>query len=422
MTAASPEARSGLRAFGERLRFLESPGPWLWIALAIGAALRAYLVIATEGTDDVPIWSSHAGWTVEYGLVGYYEWQQVFNHPPFIGKLMSWLWLFGKATDIPFRVLLRAPFALVDLGNAWLLLKLFQGSRFRYAIFAGYWLHPLAILYSSYHGNTDTAVAFFCLLALRGAVQRRPLFAGVALGIGFWVKLPVFLAAPVLLFAFPDWPARLRFAAAALAVGVSTYLPVLWEAPLLVYQRVFAYPGLNINTPGGTPIWTVWSIFGIVDSLPAGPRSTVESWIRFHAHHNTFACLVPLVIGAWLRRDQRTARELGVSVCASFMIFYAMNNNFLSFQYLAWSIPFWFFPRPWFAILATLTIGGYVYTAYALFCDNPLLLGVWDFRAHPTWPPWLLLWRDLSLTFCFVSAWGFFGEAARREWRRWRTA
>jgi hypothetical protein len=400
------------------LRTLETPGPWLWLAIAAGAILRAWLVFFTAGTDDVPIWASHAGWTVEYGLVGYYEWQEVFNHPPFIGKVMSWLWLFGKAYDIPFRFLLRVPFVLLDLGNALLLLRLFRDVPYRYAIAAGYWLHPLAILYSGYHGNTDTGVAFFCLLALYFATQKRALAAGAALGVGLWVKLPVSLAAPVLLLAFPSWRERGRFAAAALLVGVSTYLPVLVDAAGLVYARVIAYPGLNITTPGGTPIWSIWSVFGIVESLPPGLRGAFESAAAAHAANNTLACLLPLGVYAWLRRHETGVRDLGTSLCGSFVIFYAMNNNFLSFQYLAWSIPFWFFPRPLFGVLATLTIGGYVYGAYVLFCDDFLLRGVWDFRAHPLWPGWLMLWRDVAVLFAFVSAWVFLGSAVRAEWRR----
>ena len=89
-------------------RRLMEPGPWLWLALGLGAALRAWLVVFTEGTDDVPIWFSHAGWTRQQGLVGYYEWQEVFNHPPFIGKAMSLLWMVARTTEIPFALLLRA--------------------------------------------------------------------------------------------------------------------------------------------------------------------------------------------------------------------------------------------------------------------------------------------------------------------------
>ncbi|MEE8507645.1 MAG: hypothetical protein V3T07_01160 [Myxococcota bacterium] len=400
------------------IRFMRWPGPWLWIVLALGMGIRAYLVIFTEGTDDVAIWFSHAGWTRRDGLVGYYEWQEVFNHPPFIGKAISLLWVLARLTEIPFPMLLRAPFALLDLGNAFLLQRLFRRSKFRYAVFAGYWLHPLSIIYSAYHGNTDTAVAFFCLLAVNAAAARRPLASGAALGVGLWVKLSVSLAAPALLFCFVGWRRRLAFGAVLLAVGISTTLPVLLEAPGLVAQRVFAYPGLNITTPGGDPIWTIWSVFGIVDALPETWRSAIASLIDAHAAHNSWVCLLPVVLLAWLRRNERTPGGLGVTVCGSFVLFYAFNNNFLSFQYFAWSIPFWFFPGRGFAWVTTLTVGGYVYAAYVLFCGSPFLLGTWDFRAHPHWPGGLLLWRDLSVLWFFVSAWAFLIVAARREWSR----
>ena len=402
-------------------RRLSEPGPWLWTALAIGAVVRAGLVVFSEGSDDVPIWFSHAAWTRRYGLVGYYEWQEVFNHPPFIGKAMSLLWVLSQMAEIPFRILLRAPFAALDLGNALLLLHLFRRSPQRYVIFAGYWLNPLSILYSAYHGNTDTGVAFFGLLAVAAAAKRRPLVSGAALGFGLWLKLPVILAAPALLFAFEGWRRRLAFAVAMLLVGLSTYLPVLVEAPGLVVERVLAYPGLNIMTPGGSPIWTIWSVFGIADALPNAWRPALDAVIEAHAAHNTLVCVLPLIAFAWLRRRERTARELGTTVCGCFIVFYAFNNNFLSFQYFAWSVPFWFFPGARFAAVATLAIGGYVYAAYAFFCGSPLLLGAWDFRGHPQWPAWLVLWRDIAVLWCFVSAWAFLVAAARAEWRRSRT-
>lgn len=428
MTDRTPEARSSpeagapwrLAQLEGPLRFLRAPGPWLWIALAIGVAIRAYLAAFTQGTDDVRIWFSHAGWTRQYGLVGYYEWQEVFNHPPFIGKLLSLLWVFAREFGLSFSVLLRAPFALLDLGNALLLLWIFRGSPYRFAIFACYWLHPLSMIYSAYHGNTDTAVAFFCLLAVGAAARGSAVASGIALGMGLWVKLPVVLAAPALLFFFDGWRRRLSFTAAALLVGVSTYLPVAIQAPGLLYERVFAYPGLQIETPGGTPIWGVWSLFGIVDALPAAWRFHVRSAIETHAAYNTAICVLPILAFAWLRRRERTARALGVSLCGSFAIFYGFNNNFLSFQYFAWSIPFWFFPGVLFPALATLAIGGYVYGAYALFCGSPFLLGEWNFRAHPLWPGWLLLLRDASVLLCFASAWAFLGVAAHREWLRTR--
>jgi hypothetical protein len=194
-----------------------------------------------------------------------------------------------------------------------------------------------------------------------------------------------------------------------------TYLPAFIEAPLLVYERVFAYSGLRIETPGGVPIWTIWSVFGAVEAAPAGLRALLETVIEAHAEYNTLVCLSPVVFFAWLRRRETRAAELGATLLGSFLLFYALNNNFLSFQYLAWSIPFWFFAPVRFVAIATLVIGGYVYGAYAFFCDDLLLRGKWDFSAHASWPLWLLLLRDAALVLSFAAASVFMGLALRAE-------
>src|SRR2546425_31317 len=73
---------------------------------------------------------------------------------------------------------------------------------------ACYWLSPAAILISAYHGNTDTAVAFFLLLSVWLATKQRIVSSGTALGASLWVKLPGILALPSLLILFRRW--RLR--------------------------------------------------------------------------------------------------------------------------------------------------------------------------------------------------------------------
>jgi hypothetical protein len=47
------------------------PGIWFWFVIALGAALRFYLVVFTNGTQDVDIWERHARDVREYGLIGY---------------------------------------------------------------------------------------------------------------------------------------------------------------------------------------------------------------------------------------------------------------------------------------------------------------------------------------------------------------
>jgi hypothetical protein len=409
-TALAPEGR---------LAFLAEPGPWLWTLLAIGAALRAFLVLATEGTHDVAIWQSHAGWTRQYGLVGYYERSEVFNHPPFVGWLMARLWAFAVVADLPFGVVLRAPFAVLDLGSALLLLRLFSSSRARYLVFAGYWLNPVAILFSAYHGNTDSAVAFSALLAVLAASRSGTVAAGVALGVGLWIKLPVSLAAPAIFFFLSGWKRRLVFTGAALGVGLSTYLPVLVTAPELLAERVFFYAGRVITTPGGTPIWGIWNVLGILDALPPALRSFLQSWRDAHLVHNRLLAWLFVVALAALRRNETTARGLGATVCGSFAIFHGLTQTW-AFQYLAWMVPFWPFAGVGFSALATLTTTGYVYGVYAMLCGDPFLMGPWAFQAHADWPAVTLLLRDASVLVFFAAGWTFLGSAALGEWRRVR--
>ena len=144
--------------------WLLRPGVWFWCAMALGAVIRLYFFFFTQGTTDVTLWQQHAGGVRDLGLIGYYHSNALMNHPPFIGVAESLLLRASDATGIPFRILLRAPFALIDAGTTLLLLCLLRQSPWRFAAAAGYWLNPLAMIFSAYHGNTDSAVAFFLLL------------------------------------------------------------------------------------------------------------------------------------------------------------------------------------------------------------------------------------------------------------------
>jgi len=371
------------------------PPPWFWLALACGAALRVWLVLATEGSFDVPIKRVHGHSVNLHGVLGTYASSEVFNHPPLMGRLFAAADSLASATGLPFRVLLRAPFAALDLGTALLLLVLLRGSPRRFAAAAAYWLHPLALLFSAYHGNTDSAVAFFALLAMSQAVAGRPVLAGGATGLGLWVKLPVLLAAPALCLSFSRWRERALFAASALLLGAAGALPELAQDPLLLYRRIAAYPGTGVVTPSGVAIWGLWHALGLAGTPLA---LAAASW-------NTALCLAPILVLAWLRRGRRDASALGATLCGSFALLYA-TTSYWSFQYLAWSLPFWLFVDPRVAAAATGLLAAYVYGVYALYTGSPLLLGRWDFVHHAPWPAALTWLRDAALAACFAVGFG----------------
>ncbi|MCH7709010.1 MAG: DUF2029 domain-containing protein [Myxococcales bacterium] len=263
----------------ERLRGLQAPGAWFWLALAVGAALRVYLIGWTEGTFDVAIKHHHGNQILKLGLVGWYQALEIANHPPLMGRFFAALTALSEATGIPFRILMRAPFSLLDLGTACLLWRLMIGSPWRWVLIVACWLHPLSILFSSYHGNTDSAVAFFALLATLLVSRSRPALAGVALGIGLWVKLPVMVAAPVLLAAVPDWSGRGRFVAAAAGVAVLGYLPVLFQEPVLLLTRILGYEGTRVEMPSGVVVWGLMNAIGLKGSALADALAAANTWV-----------------------------------------------------------------------------------------------------------------------------------------------
>ncbi len=389
---------------GRGLRALQRPGAWFWLALAAGAALRVWLVTATDGTFDVAIKGVHGHSVGSFGVLGTYARSEIMNHPPLMARFFAAVASLAEWSGVPFRVWLRAPFAALDLGTAYLLLQLLRPSRWRFAAAAAYWLHPLALLFSAYHGNTDSAVAFFALLSMAGAVAGRPALAGCALGIGLAVKLPALVAAPGLCLAFATWRERALFAASAFGVGAVLALPELAQDPALLYQRIVAYPGTGVVTPRGVAVWGIWYALRLAGTPLA---EAAEAW-------NTPVCFAPIAALAWLRRGRREPRALGTTLCASFALLYG-TTSFFAFQYLAWSLPFWFFLDARIAAAATGLLAAYVYGVYALFTGSPLLLGRWDFVRHAAWPPLLTWLRDAGVVACFLVGWGTLARTVLRR-------
>ncbi len=398
--------------------FLLAPGPWLWVALALGAAARGWFVLGTTGTFDVDIWAVHAWEINQKGLIAYYHGgEHIFNHPPLMGEIFSRLYVVAAKTGIPFAVFLRAPFALLDLGTGVLITLLLRDDPRRFLYCAAYWLLPLAIVFSSYHGNTDSALAFFLLGAVILVVRDRPALAGAVLGLGLWIKFPAVLAVPALAFALPSWRDRIRFGAGAFGVGIASYLPAMAHDAMAVIDSVFLYPGLQIQTPAGLKVWGPQLFYPDPTALPEMLRPAFTWTVRQVYLANTWICVTAIAFVAWSRRDARGALAVAGSVGASFVVFHGLTN-FWAWQYLAWALPLWLVAGARFALPALVLATVYVYGLDAWLTGSLALDGAWDFQGKPHWPAWLLRSRDLAYHFFGVSALFLILRDGRRGWVR----
>jgi hypothetical protein len=386
----------------------EKPGWWFWAAIALGLIIRIYLVGFTEGTYDVSIWQNQAQGIHKEGLINHYHTTQQtiqpMNHPPFICLLVSWLWDISQATGIAFRILFRAPFALLDFGSTLLLLQLFKNSRYRFLIGVCYWLHPLAMIFSAYHGNTDSSIAFFLLLCVWLLSKDKIIWAAAAMGVSLWVKLPGVMAIPAFMFYLPNWRKRTMFLGAAGLVGISTYLPALFKDAAVVFENVFGYRSQLIQTTAGIPIWgTRIFLAYFVLSMPPEIQEILSGPLLYLVFKSQYIAIVLIIIFSWLRREKRTIGDLGLTITGVYTILYGVSN-FWSFQYFAWSIPLWFFASPGFFITASVLSSAYIYSFYSYVCDSYLLRGKWDFIGHPNWPYIVVFFRDFTVLFFFISA------------------
>jgi hypothetical protein len=275
-------------------------------------------------------------------------------------------------------------------------------SRYRWLAAGLYAIHPVAILLSSFHGNTGSMVAFFLLLAATSAVRKQPLRTGIAVGASPWLKLPGLLALPALVLSFPRWRDRISCGVAAIATGAATYAAMLAWDPLLLYQRVFGYRGQLLHTPAGEPIWGPLNLLTPLFHLGGDVSPFVLETGRIWFKYDTLVILVPILALAWLRRDERTPFGVGRTLAACYAVSYGFSTRW-AFQSLAWSVPFWLAAGPIYFTAATLLAGTYLYGLYALLCGDLLLRGPWDFVGHPYWPLALRRVRDAGVLFFMVS-------------------
>src|SRR5438132_11034656 len=189
-----------------------------------------------------------------------------------IPDVESWLFTASDTTGVPFRIFLRAPFAMLDAVTAFLLLLLLGASQWRFLSAAVYWLNPLSIIFSAYHGNADSAVAFFLVLCVWLLSNDKLLAGAIALGVSLWIKLPTVPAIPALFFFISNWRRRFLFLTVAAVAALATYVLPLIEDPAIVWQNVFGYRAQILHTTAGVPAWGPrLLLFWIISSPPSWP-------------------------------------------------------------------------------------------------------------------------------------------------------
>jgi len=363
--------------------------------LAAIAATTAKLFLAwnTIGTNDTIVFLLFGRELNAQGLAETYRRVILFNHPPLIAYYLRAIYEFSNSAlfiqnNISFAFLLRLPGIIADFVSSmvvWKLANALPDNRppiWALVLFA---LNPISLMVSGFHGNTDSVMVMFLLLACLIAVRPHPLLCGLLLGLSCQVKrVPLLLLPAFLLF----WHGRRRlglFMLAFLATTVLLSLEPLLFSPVAYVKNVLGY-GSN---------WGLWGITYLI-RLSQFQNLTRISFFGLAPAATVITSILKLIVAglvlflAWRRRD-RDASGLLVTLAMAWLTFFIFAPG-VAPQYFVWLTPFLLFFSSTFFACFTGAASIFLFVFYTTISHSLLwYFGVSTNALSAVWAPWSLL-------------------------------
>jgi len=232
----------------------------------VGLVLR--LIIAPWGGHPGDL-ASMSGWAAAldaHGLSGVYPASDA-NYPPLaLAILAISRWGYGamgggEPSGSLWLVLLKLPPILADMGIMLLVRRLAQRCRGARWLVASVALNPVLIYLSAWWGQYESLYMLGALAALVAAMEDRPLWAGVVLGLGMMVKLQAAVIAPLVMLVVLAGPQRivplLRFGLGLALPLLFSLGPFVWlgQGELVARRLVAVIAGPNWLTINALNVW-----------------------------------------------------------------------------------------------------------------------------------------------------------------------
>ncbi len=367
------------------------------IAATIG---KLFLAWNTIGTNDTIVFLLFGRELSVQGLAETYRRAILFNHPSLVAYYLRAIYEFSNSAffvqnNISFAFLLRLPGIIADFVSSmvvWKLANALPDSRpplWALLLFA---LNPISLMVSGFHGNTDSVMVMFLLLACLMAVRPRPLLCGLFLGLSCQVKIVPLLFLPAFLL---FWHNRRRLAPFTLAFLATTILLAL--EPLLFCPGAYTK---NVLAYGS--YWGLWGITYLVRLSQFQHLSRISFFGLAPAATVISSILKLIVTGsvlflAWRRRG-RDARGLLVTLAMAWLIFFIFAPG-VAPQYFVWLTPFLLFLSPVFFACFVGAGSIFLLIFYTTISHGlPWYFGVSTNALSAIWAPWSLLpWITLIL-------------------------
>ena len=243
-------------------------------------------------------------------------------YPPLYGQTGSSLsglqpWITQPPSMQPISLLFRLPVFAFDVATAIVLYYVAKKTASQIEgrlVFLLWFANPFSLFSIEFLGVPDVAATFFVVLAFWLFVSRRPLYGGVALAFGTWIKFfPILLLPPLMLFAHISGVSGRRIAAVLTIglIGLAGYLS--WLSP--------------IGGSFSSSIFYLTNYTPVTQPFPFIYGSSAVNGSAFILI--LFYCLLGLF---W-----KKSKDLIGILLLTFLVYYAVSNPYP--QYLIWAMP-----------------------------------------------------------------------------------
>lgn len=386
--------------------------------LILSAAIVAFflkLIIAynTFGTNDVAAFYMFAHslnehgleWTYRNGVIFFSNFP-IFNHPPLTAYYLQLIERLSqleslRSIGVTFPFLLRLPGIVSDFVVVIVLMRASQANpqlripRWGLVLFA---LSPVSLMVSGFHGNTDSIVVMFLVLAATMCLHDRPILCGVFLALSCQIKVISMLVVPIIFFYWLAHKSAMRFAIPFVLVCATTWAKPLIKFPSLFFKNVFSYN-------------SYWGSWGITYWLRLTRWPPFQSIGPFHQSGVAIAVglllkiiIVAAVLAIAWRRRRLSGLSLVHSIAYAWIIFFVFAPGVCP-QYMVWLSPFILILSPTFYGWLTTASTIFLFVFYNSIAGGlPWFIAISRINLKAVWVPWsLLTWATLLIG--MISFW-----------------
>jgi len=350
----------------------------LSIILIIGMLVRAFIAYHFYGTGDVQDFEKIMIHTVadkNFYAAGLY------NYPPLMPWLWDLLWMINPWEVKPI-FLIKTFTSFSDLFTALLIFyvcrKKMNLTSDRALLHTSlFFLNPISIMITSYHGQIDSFCILFLMLAWVFFVFTKgtgcTLYSALALSISIAFKHVTILLMPVFLIFLKDLKKRVVFLVFSCLPPTLMLLPYFLESPEVVIERLIGRHSAIMN-------WGYTQLVKMILSF-IGRGDLIEVTRAFFGSVGQYILLVVLLL-EWLFVIKKV--DVLKAILIVFLTFYSVTAGF-GWQYLAWILPFWAV-RPSRLFILFTSIGTlYLFMAYLHYYSAFDLLYPYHFVAQFFW-------------------------------------